>query len=72
MELFSLVLSIASVGIVPVGYTTKKLWDIDKRLAAHEAADAEVFRSIHTTLTDLKTGQQRGEEKLDRLIERFL
>jgi hypothetical protein len=72
MDLFSLVVSVVGVAIVPMGFTAKKLWDIDARLSAHEAADAKVFESIHTTLRDLKNGQERVDEKLDRLIERFL
>ena len=72
MDLLSTFFSAIGIVAAPIGYTTKKVWDIDKRLAAHIAEDDATLKGIHTTLKDLKQDQRDANEKLDRLIERFL
>jgi hypothetical protein len=55
-----------------VGYVTKKLNFIDKRLAAHEASDTATFTAFSASLTETKAGVTAGNEKLDRLITHML
>ena len=56
-------------------YSLKSLVAVDKTLAAHIAADAEVFKSFvqsfavtKENLTDLKTEQKVQSDKLDQLV----
>ena len=48
-----------------VGYLVNKVFDTDKRVAAHEVR----FSSFESNITDFKNEQRDQTQKLDRLIE---
>jgi hypothetical protein len=54
------------------GFMGKKLLDIDRRQAAHEASDEATFVGLRRDMTEVKTGMRDGNQKLDRLIEHML
>jgi hypothetical protein len=60
-------------------YLVVKVLDTDKALAAHAAADSELFKSIALQLAaqlittgEIKSNQRDQSQKLDRLIEHML
>ncbi len=61
-----------AIGVPTGGYLVKKVIDLDKQIAEHVAADAEIFRAMNITLRDLKGGQDSQTLKLDRLIDHML
>lgn len=59
--------------VVPsLGGLIAKANNIDKRISVHEDVDVVRFGNIDSRLTELREGQKDVNEKLDRLIERFL
>jgi hypothetical protein len=65
-----LVLFLGTVLIPTAGFLVRTAFTVKQRLDIHEATDAVVFKGITAALSDLKEGQGRQDEKLDRLIER--
>ena len=65
---------VACFGLVTsgVGYMSKKVFDLDRRYAAHEASDIATFAAMSKSLDETKEGVTAGNAKLDRLIEHML
>ena len=62
-----------STVVIPTGgWLIGKTISLDKRVTAHEEVDVVRFDNIDKSLTEVKTGQKDANNKLDRLIERFL
>lgn len=73
MEVLTYVIP-AGLTLVTAGtsYLIHKTIDLDKQMAAHVAADAQMFNHFEAGLKDLKEGQRDQTQKLDRLIENML
>lgn len=63
-------LAVFSALVAACGFLIKKVWDMDKKLAAHEASDQAIFISVRDSLERLEAGHVRIEGKVDNLIER--
>jgi len=65
---------VAVFGVISTGvsFIGKKVLDLDKRQAAHEATDTATFHALAASLRETKEGVTAGNEKLDQLITHML
>jgi len=54
------------------GYGAKKVLDLDKKQAAHEASDLATFQALAKDMRETKEGVSSGNDKLDRLVMHML
>jgi hypothetical protein len=63
---------VTTIGLPTISWTVRKITNLDTRVETHEQVDTLRFANIDTGLKEVKEGQKETNQKLDRLIERFL
>jgi hypothetical protein len=73
MDASSWALAVLTTVVVPTGgWLIRATLANTTKMATHDAEDTIHFKNIAERLTQLQEGLKNGNDKLDRLIERFL